>query len=79
MTGPTYFDDGTEVLYQNMVVINTKKAHGVKAFTVERIVFHMGLHDIFFEEIYDQYDTQYNETLWDGIFRGRCLSDREVF
>ena len=58
MTGPLYFDDGTEVLYQNMTVINTKKAHGVKAPTVERIVFHMGLHDIPFEEIYDQYDTQ---------------------
>lgn len=57
MTGPLYFDDGTEVLYQNMTVINTKKAHGVKAPTIERIVFHMGLHDIPFEKIYDQYNT----------------------
>ena len=51
MTGPLYFGDGTEVLYQNMTVINTKVAHGVKAPTVERIVFHMGLHDIPFEDI----------------------------
>ena len=51
MTGPLYFDDGMEVLYQNMTVINTKVAHGVKAPTVERIVFHMGLHDIPFEDI----------------------------
>ena len=51
MTGNLYFDDGTEVLYQNMTVINTKVAHGVKAPTKERIVFHMGIHDTPFEEI----------------------------
>jgi len=51
MTGPLYFKDGTEVLYQNMTVINTKIAHGVKAPSVERIVFHMGLHDINFKDI----------------------------
>ena len=31
MTGELYFEDGTEVLYNNMTVINTKVAHGVKA------------------------------------------------
>ena len=51
MTGNLYFNDGTEVLYQNMTVINTKVAHGVKAPTKERIVFHMGIHDTPFEEV----------------------------
>ena len=51
MTGELYFADGTEVLYKNMTVINTKVAHGVKSPTKERIVFHMGIHDIPFGEI----------------------------
>jgi hypothetical protein len=50
-TGALYFEDGTEVLYDSMTVINTKVKHGVKSPTKERIVFHMGIHDIPFEEI----------------------------
>jgi hypothetical protein len=50
-TGALYFEDGTEVLYNSMTVINTKIKHGVKAPTKERIVFHIGLHDTPFEEI----------------------------
>lgn len=58
MTGELYFADGTEVLYNDMTVINTKVAHGVKAPTKERIVFHMGIHDTPFSEIKDGHDTQ---------------------
>ena len=57
MTGELYFEDGTEVLYNNMTVINTKVAHGVKAPTKERIVFHMGIHDVKFEEVNIGLDT----------------------
>ena len=51
MTGNLYFDDGTEVLYHNMTVINTQVPHGVRPPTEERIVFHMGIHDTYFEEV----------------------------
>ena len=51
MTGELYFADGTEVLYNNMTVIKTKVAHGVKAPTKARIVFHMGIHDVPFGDI----------------------------
>tara|TARA_R110000796_G_scaffold246434_1_gene371225 strand:- start:349 stop:831 length:483 start_codon:yes stop_codon:yes gene_type:complete len=57
MTGELYFEDGTEVLYNNMTVINTKVAHGVKAPIKERIVFHMGIHDVKFEEVTIGHDT----------------------
>lgn len=53
-TGELYFDDGKEkdsILYESMVVLNTKKPHGVKSPTKERIVFHMGIHDIDFEKL----------------------------
>jgi len=53
-TGELYFDDGKEsasILYESMVVLNTKKPHGVKSPTKERIVFHMGIHDIEFEKL----------------------------
>ena len=40
----------------------------------------MGLHDIPFEEIYDQYDTHNpNETLWDGIFPEEDVYQIEKF
>jgi hypothetical protein len=58
MTGELYFEDGTAVLYKNMTIINTKVAHGVKAPTTERIVFHMGIHDTPFEEIKIGHHTQ---------------------
>ena len=50
-TGALYFENGIEVLYDSMTIINTKTKHGVKPPTKERIVFHMGLHDIPFEAI----------------------------
>jgi len=34
-----------------MTVLNTKKPHGVKSPTKERIVFHMGIHDTPFSEL----------------------------
>lgn len=53
-TGELYFDDGKKsesILYRSMVVLNTKKPHGVRSPTAERIVFHMGMHDTPFEDI----------------------------
>lgn len=53
-TGELYFDDGNSkdsIVYKSMVVLNTKKPHGVRSPVKERIVFHMGFHDISFEEI----------------------------
>ena len=53
-TGELYFDDGTDgdsILYDSMVVLNTKKPHGVRSPSKERIVFHMGIHDVGFEEL----------------------------
>ena len=44
-------DDGKEsasILYDSMVVLNTKKPHGVRSPSKERIVFHMGVHDVDF-------------------------------
>lgn len=52
-TGALYFEDGTEVLYDSMTVINTKVKHGVKSPTKERIVFHMGIHDVPFGDVND--------------------------
>jgi hypothetical protein len=52
-TGELYFDDGVNsdsIVYSSMVVLNTKKPHGVRSPLTERIVFHMGIHDILFEE-----------------------------
>ena len=50
-TGALYFEDGTEVLYNGLTVINTKIKHGVKSPIKERIVFHMGIHDIPYGDI----------------------------
>jgi len=50
-TGALYFEDGTEVLYDALTVINTRVKHGVKSPTKERIVFHMGIHDIPYGDI----------------------------
>lgn len=53
-TGELYFDDGEEsvsILYDSMVVLNTKKPHGVRPPSKERIVFHMGIHDVDFKEL----------------------------
>lgn len=51
-TGELYFkDDNNElsILYNTLTVLNTKKPHGVKQPSKERIVFHMGIHDIAFD------------------------------
>lgn len=53
-TGELYFDDGVDsdsILYDSMVVLNTKKPHGVRSPSKERIVFHMGVHDVGFEDL----------------------------
>ena len=53
-TGALYFDDGNDsdsILYDSMVVLNTKKPHGVKSPSKTRIVFHMGVHDVGFEKL----------------------------
>lgn len=53
-TGELYFDDGKDkdsILYDSMVVLNTKKPHGVRSPSKERIVFHMGVHDVGFEKL----------------------------
>ena len=53
-TGELYFDDGEDrdsILYDSMVVLNTKKPHGVRSPSKERIVFHMGIHDVGFGEL----------------------------
>ena len=52
-TGELYVDDGEyeSVVYDTMTVLNTKKPHGVKSPTKERIVFHMGIHDTPFSEL----------------------------
>jgi len=52
-TGELYVDDGKyeSVVYDTMTVLNTKKPHGVKSPTKERIVFHMGIHDTPFSEL----------------------------
>jgi len=52
-TGELYVDDGEyeSVVYNTMTVLNTKKPHGVKSPTKERIVFHMGIHDTPFSEL----------------------------
>ncbi len=50
-TGELYVNDGKEsasILYDSMVVLNTKKPHGVRSPSKERIVFHMGVHDVDF-------------------------------
>lgn len=49
-TGSLIFEDH-ELLYQTMIALNTQKPHGVKSPTKERIVFHMGLHDVSFEDL----------------------------
>lgn len=51
-TGELYFKNGPSILYTNMIVINTKVLHGVKSPKYERIVFHMGVHDIDFSDIH---------------------------
>lgn len=52
-TGALYVEDqGTErVVYDTLTVLNTKLPHGVEAPTQERIVFHMGIHDVKFGEL----------------------------
>jgi hypothetical protein len=53
-TGALYFKDESyyeETVYDTMIVLNTKKPHGVKSPSKERIVFHMGMHDVLFSEI----------------------------
>ena len=53
-TGELYVDDGNtrdSIVYDTMTVLNTKKPHGVKSPIKERIVFHIGIHDIPFGEL----------------------------
>ena len=53
-TGELYFKEGQtgdSILYDSMVVLNTKKPHGVRSPSTERIVFHMGVHDVGFENL----------------------------
>lgn len=53
-TGALYFEDDNNydsIIYDSMVILNTLKPHGVKSPLTDRIVFHMGLHDIYFETI----------------------------
>ena len=39
------------VVYDTLTVLNTRKSHGVKGPTKTRIVFHMGVHDVGFEQL----------------------------
>ena len=39
------------VVYDTLTVLNTRKSHGVKGPTKTRIVFHMGIHDVGFEQL----------------------------
>jgi|TARA_B110000285_G_C15139519_1_gene629780 hypothetical protein len=53
-TGELYFDNGINndsILYDSMVVLNTKQPHGVRTPSKERIVFHMGVHDVGFDKL----------------------------
>lgn len=53
-TGELYFDDGRNsesILYDSMIVLNTKKPHGVRPPKKDRIVFHMGIHDVEFSRL----------------------------
>ena len=52
-TGELYVEeDGIEsIVYDTLTVLNTKLPHGVKAPTQERIVFHMGIHDVRFGDL----------------------------
>jgi hypothetical protein len=45
-------EDGKQsIVYDSLTVLNTKLPHGVEAPTKERIVFHMGIHDVKFGEL----------------------------
>ena len=52
-TGALYVEEGTKesIVYDTLTVLNTKLPHGVEAPTQERIVFHMGIHDIKFGDL----------------------------
>jgi len=52
-TGALYVEEnGTEsIVYDTLTVLNTKLPHGVQAPTQERIVFHMGIHDVKFGDL----------------------------
>ena len=53
-TGELYVEDNGEVesvVYDTLTVLNTTKSHGVKGPTKTRIVFHMGIHDVGFEQL----------------------------
>ena len=53
-TGALYVEDDEDrdsIVYNSMTALNTKKPHGVLPPTKERIVFHMGIHDIPFGEL----------------------------
>lgn len=53
-TGALYVDhdDGRDsIVYDTMTALNTKMPHGVLSPIKERIVFHMGIHDIPFGEL----------------------------
>ena len=54
-TGELYVEDNGEVesvVYDTLTVLNTRKsARGKKDPTKTRIVFHMGIHDVGFEQL----------------------------
>jgi len=53
-TGELYVEDNNNVdaiVYDSLTVLNTKKPHGVKPPSKERIVFHMGIHDTPFGDL----------------------------
>ncbi len=52
-TGALYVEEGTKesIVYDTLTILNTKLPHGVEAPTQERIVFHMGIHDIKFGDL----------------------------
>ena len=53
-TGALYVEDEENtdsIVYDSMTALNTKKPHGVSPPTKERIVFHMGIHDISFGDL----------------------------
>ena len=50
-TGHLEVEDGTRLQYHSMVALNTLKPHSVGSPLRERIVFHLGVHDVLFSEL----------------------------
>lgn len=43
--------DTIKISYKTMVVLNTTKTHSVEEAVTDRIIFHIGIHDIKFEDL----------------------------